>query len=344
MLERREELATRVVEAQFAARSELKELFGRDGARKCREDASHHLLYLAEATAHEAPSLFREYAGWAAGLLESLGLPRGELVSQLEAIRHVLAEVISLPANAPTLDCLAEGIEGATADPIDQSSSIDPGAPRSALAGEYLAALLAMDRGEALQLISNALDDEVPLDELYLDVFQPVQREVGRLWQTNRISVAVEHYCTAATQLAMAQLYPRVFATPKSGQRLVAAGVGGDLHEIGIRMVSDLLELDGWTSVFLGTNVPSGHVAESLAEQRASLLALSVTLAAHLSEAAALIQKVRSHPGCADVRILVGGRPFLVAPELWRQIGADATAPDARRTVAIAAELGKPAP
>ena len=66
-------------------------------------------------------------------------------------------------------------------------------------------------------------------------------REVGRLWQMNRLSVAQEHYVTAATQLIMSQLYPLVFRTARRDRRIVAACVGGELHELGVRMVADRL-------------------------------------------------------------------------------------------------------
>ena len=46
--------------------------------------------------------------------------------------------------------------------------------------------------------------------DVYLLVFQPCQREVGRLWEAGRITVAQEHYCTAATQVIMSQLAPRL--------------------------------------------------------------------------------------------------------------------------------------
>lgn len=71
-----------------------------------------------------------------------------------------------------------------------------------------------------------------PVKEIHLHVFQPAQYEVGRLWQMNRITVAQEHYCTAATQLIMSQLYPHIFASVKNGCTLGATCVGGDLHEV----------------------------------------------------------------------------------------------------------------
>jgi methanogenic corrinoid protein MtbC1 len=97
----------------------------------------------------------------------------------------------------------------------------------------YLDALLAGDRLAAGRIILQAAEQGAAIKDIYLGVFQRSQRELGRLWQTNQISVAQEHYCTAATQLIMSQFYPAIFAVAKKGPRLVATCVGGELHELG---------------------------------------------------------------------------------------------------------------
>src|SRR4029077_15712567 len=114
----------------------------------------------------------------------------------------------------------------------------------SGLARQYLEALLRAERHEASRFVLDAVRAGVAVGDLYLQVFQRCQREVGRLWQLRQITVAQEHYCTAATQLALAQLYPYLFGLPKKGRKMVAASVGGELHEVGLRVVADLFEAD----------------------------------------------------------------------------------------------------
>ena len=58
------------------------------------------------------------------------------------------------------------------------------------LRGRYLAAVLAGDRRTAFGVVDQALAEGVHLRQVYLDVFQPVLREVGRLWEANSISVS----------------------------------------------------------------------------------------------------------------------------------------------------------
>ena len=82
----------------------------------------------------------------------------------------------------------------------------------------------------------------------------------ARRHQLNRISVAEEHFCTAATQWIMAGLYRRAFHRTQGKRRLVGACVSGEPHEIGTRMVCDVLQLEGWDTYYFGANTPNADV------------------------------------------------------------------------------------
>lgn len=175
--------------------------------------------------------------------------------------------------------------------------------------------------------------------EVYLHVFQPAQYEIGRLWQTNRISVAQEHYCTAATQLIMSQLYPHIFATAKNGRTLIATSVAGDLHEIGVRMVADFFEMEGCNTYYLGANTPHAGVIATIVEEHADVLDVSATISYHVEAVRDLIRAVRAHPLCGNIKILAGGFPFNREPNLWETVGADGFAPDAQQAITLAAQM-----
>ena len=228
------------------------------------------------------------------------------------------------------------GHAGSVPDPAAHSHE---GAPHSPLAHQYFEALRRGERHLASQLVMAAVAAGTPVKEIYLNVFQPAQYEIGRLWQTNRISVAQEHYCTAATQLIMSQLYPHIFASAKHGRTLIATCVAGDLHEIGVRMVADFFEMAGWNTFYLGANTPHSSVVATIAERTADVLAISATIAYHVDAVQDLIRAVRQHPGTGRVKILVGGYPFNRDPELWRKVGADGSALDAQQAIMLADQI-----
>ncbi|HEX8243397.1 MAG TPA: cobalamin-dependent protein, partial [Longimicrobium sp.] len=174
------------------------------------------------------------------------------------------------------------------------------------------------------------VQDGMGIRPLYLEVFQPVMREIGRLWQENQITVADEHLATAITQSAMARLYDRLFAgAGDQGPLLVAACADSERHEVGLRMVCDLLEMEGWDTVFLGPTVPLDDLVRMVRERRPQVVALSAAIAPNVPRVAQAIRAIREAlPGGAPL-IAVGGRAFSEDPELATRLGADLTAGDA---------------
>ncbi len=198
----------------------------------------------------------------------------------------------------------------------------------------YLDALRAGDRRRALAVVDDARAAGLGLPALYLDVFQPALREVGRLWQQNEFTVAEEHLATAVTQIAMGRLYTEYcLATNRNGRTLLAACAETEKHEVGLRMICDLLELEGWDATYLGASVPQDSLVAMVLRDRPNVLALSASLAPHLPQLRSLIAAVRGATGEAVPYIIVGGRPFLDDHSLADKVGADAMARDATDAV-----------
>lgn len=336
---RRPAIAEAVATRQYAEHPELRERHGPIGWQRTLEDANYNLAVLAQAIALENPDLFADYLGWLKVVLLRRRVRLRDLLDHFAYLQDGLRQ--SLPAEAAATACayVAEGARRLPEMPDDLPVLVEGNLPVSLLAHQYLQALLRGERHVASRLVLDAVVQGTPVKEIYLGVFQPCQHEIGRLWQTNQISVAQEHYCTAATQLIISQLYPYVFSGDKGAGRLVATCIAAELHEIGVRMVADFFEMEGWDTFYLGANTPTNSVLETLIERRADVLGISATITYHVSEVERLIQAVRAEPVCRDVLVLVGGYPFNLAPDLWRRIGADGWAPDARTAVERAREL-----
>ncbi len=207
------------------------------------------------------------------------------------------------------------------------------------LAKLYLNSLLQVQRDTASRMIINAVEQGTSVKDIYLHVFEPSQHEIGRLWQTNQITVAQEHFCTAATQMIMSQLYPYIFNGEKNGHRMVAACAEGEMHEIGVRMVADLFEIEGWDTYYLGANTPNNSIIETIVDIKPEILAISTSIHYNIASVADLIKKIRKSNEISQVKILVGGRPFILVPELWRKIGADGFASNAMDAISMAQKL-----
>ncbi|MBK0403828.1 cobalamin-dependent protein [Adhaeribacter sp. BT258] len=333
------EIAEVATTLQYKRMPELESRYGKTGREKCLQDAGYHLSYLAEAILSESPLLFRDYIGWAQQMLSARNIPAKDLAVNLNCIKEALAQrlpIESFVVAAKYMNSAMNQLESAF-EPIESFLKSDH--TLKATAEKYLQLLLNGKRNQASQLILQEVEKGVAVKELYLEVFQPVQHEIGRLWQLNKVSVAQEHYCTAATQMIMSQLYEHIFNSERNGYRLVATCISGDLHEVGIRMVADFFEMEGWDTFYLGANTPIESIIRTLREQEANLLIVSATMAYHVRAVSDLIEAIRRDTTLKSVKIMVGGYPFNVAPELWQAIGADAFANNAAAAIEKANDL-----
>ena len=311
----------------------------KSGGEASLQVAGDDLPFLAQALALNSRALFTDYVAWAKVVLGRRQVADSALARHLETLAAVLRERLPAELGALAAEFVGAAVQAMPAMPEDLPTFLHEGAPLSPLAHQYFEALRRGERHLASRLVLESVAAGTPVKEIYLNVFQPAQYEIGRLWQTNRITVAQEHYCTAATQLIMSQLYPHIFATAKHGRTLVATCVAGDLHEIGVRMVADFFEMEGWNTFYLGANTPASSVVSTVVERSADVLAISATISHHTEAVRDLIQAVRNHPGTRHVKILVGGFPFNRDADLWRKIGADGSARDAQRAITLADQI-----
>ena len=323
------DIATAATELHYKLHPGLELRFGKAGRDACLQGVRNHLAYLTEAILASSQPLFKHYVTWAQEKLAARNIPASELAVNLNCLKEVLALRLPIENYVIAAKFMNSALLQLENNVVKQSSYLKEAAPLYSLASQYLQLLLDGKRAMASRLILDAVEEGADLKDIYLHVFQPVQYEIGRLWQQDQLSVAQEHFCTAATQLVMSQLYPHISGTEKSGHTLVAACVSGDLHEIGIRMVSEFFEMEGWNTYFLGANMPKRSILKTLREQKPDLLLLSATMAYHLREVKEVIAAIQADAVLKHVKVMVGGYPFNAAPNLWKEMSADAYAANA---------------
>lgn len=307
-------------------------------------DTRSRLSVLAEALTFDAPALFENEVGWARAAFEARGVPLEDLRGNLSAMREVLGERLPQHDRARALAIVDRGLAALAVSSGAEECLLAPGGhysktPLATLAKEYLLDLLDCKRDQACERVLAKARSGVPVEDLYRWVLEPAMIEIGRMWLAGEASVADEHYATAATELVMSKLHTAAGAVPKNGKMLVAGAVGGDLHAIGIRMVSDLFELHGWSSHYLGANSPGFAMQEAVERAQPALVAISTKLTHHLRIAAGVIRDIRMGEHGKRVPILVGGMPFCLDHSLAGKVGADGWAPSAWDAVAVGERL-----
>ncbi len=210
-------------------------------------------------------------------------------------------------------------------------------------AGEYLNRLLNGQQQQAFEsVISSIVEGGMSVREVYREILEPALKAVGSMWETNEIDVYDEHFVSHATESLMGQLRSFLVSGPPTKGTVILAPVPGELHDIGLRMVSDFVEAEGFRCVFLGANTPTGGIAKALIEKKADILAISATLTFDVDAVADALRRVRSaasRRGRKHLRIVAGGQAFTFDRTLWERVGADGFAANAEEAVQVIASF-----
>jgi methanogenic corrinoid protein MtbC1 len=173
---------------------------------------------------------------------------------------------------------------------------------------DFTAFLLAGDRLGGSVSVIKYLDDNPGIVDLYERIIKASMYEVGDLWESGRISVATEHLASAIVEAILNELYDRVISDNRKKKNVVVSCVEGEFHQIGVKMVADVFEMQGWDAHFLGANTPTTELISFIGDVKPDVLALSLSISAHLQTLENALMSIRK--AFPDLTVIVGGYAF----------------------------------
>lgn len=322
------EIAKQVFVRHFELDPHLNETYDERRKMLMYEDILYNLGYLDTAMSLNDDHIFPEYARWIYRLLYYLMKDLGKETIQSQMIMHfdIMNDVLSerLPSDESKkarfhINNAIAAIKNESDNPNLQERILDGN--YQDIKENYIKLLLEGNTRGAIRVIEEAAKTGIRLEDIYIEILQKVMYEVGDLWHKQIITIDKEHYCTSTTQMALAQFYSTIFSKPRKGLKIITCSVGSELHEMGIRMVSDLFEYNGWDSIYLGAGVPKEALLHAIKEHKPNMVGLSVTMPQHLPLCLEFVTAIRA--GFKDVKIAVGGRAFETTDRLWEKWDID---------------------
>jgi len=215
----------------------------------------------------------------------------------------------------------------------------------AARGGRSFAALRA-DLGQAvLDLDADHADDVLAeaftlfsVEDVCLQVLQPLLVDIGDRWHAGELSVAEEHYATAFVRARLFGLL-QAYQPPHTRGRLVFTACAPDeWHEVGILIVSVFLTRRGISVRYLGPNLPLEGLGAVVARHHPAVVVLS-------AQSRETARKMRwatraMHEGVPPYPDLAfGGQAFNTDPKLRASIDGTYVGPDAAAAVETIAGL-----
>jgi len=330
----KDQVAKTVTEEFFIRHPDWLQRYGERGRKLGIEDAAFHQSYLASAIESGSIAPFEAYARWTVGMLEARNIAARFVAENLSQV----GEALQVSLTAAEAQFVKEFITaGVMACEIPRTLTEAPYVETalSETRALYLRAAIKGDRRAAVGLALEGLKRVNDVVDLYVDVFQASQYEVGRLWETNQITVAEEHMATAITQYSMAQVYSHIEPTSSHAGKMVITGIEGEMHQVGSNMVADVLEARGWDVRFLGSNMPSSGIIQAIEEQSATTVGISATMLFSIPKVVRLVKDIQAKFASSCPRLIFGGRAFISTPLLCHELGDCEPILDLRAALAI---------
>ena len=172
----------------------------------------------------------------------------------------------------------------------------------------YFNAILDGDRARCTKMVQELLDQGIEIKLLYQQLFEKTLYQVGELWERNQISVAKEHLVTAITENLLNLVYPHLFRKKAVSKKAIICCAANEYHQVGGKMVADIMELNGWDTYFLGANIPVDQVVSFIDEKKPDLVGLSLSIYFNFPSLKKEIEAIQAH--FPDLDIIVGGQAF----------------------------------
>ncbi|PLX18123.1 MAG: cobalamin-binding protein [Candidatus Muiribacterium halophilum] len=174
---------------------------------------------------------------------------------------------------------------------------------------KYIKRLVEGDRRSCFDIVQSLIEKDIELEIIYKELFTKSMYEIGYLWQKNKITVTVEHIATSITEQLISSLYPKILGSGQNKAcKYLGACVPGELHQLGGKMIADLMELYGWDSFFAGANTPEEDLLQEIKRIRPDLIGLSISIFFNFDKMKNLIKSIQS--SFPDLKIITGGHAF----------------------------------
>jgi len=199
-------------------------------------------------------------------------------------------------------------------------------------------AVIAGDEKEVEAQVNQALSQGADARDILKNGLIAGMEVVGQRFRAGEMFLPEVLLCAEVMHKGLDIIDPLLAKTEHEGQGKVVMGtVEGDIHDIGKRIVSFLLEGTGFEVIDLGVDVKADTFAQAIEEHKPDVLGMSALLTTTMPNMGKTIELLKEKGLREKVKIIIGGAP--TSEQFAHSIGADGYAPEAGSAVELVKRL-----
>ena len=205
----------------------------------------------------------------------------------------------------------------------------------SAIVQDFEQALLAVDRGKARMIMSQIAGGPTWDVALVEELIVPALDHIGQGWCDGTVSLAQVYVSGRICEELFEVAIPAGNAQQEGAPR-IALAVLEDYHMLGKRLVFTALRASGYAVLDYG-RVTVDELLAKIRQDGIEWVLVSTLMLPSALRVKVLCSQIREQG--LKVKVVVGGAPFRLDSNLWREVGADAMGSAASESVSIIRRL-----
>ena len=197
-------------------------------------------------------------------------------------------------------------------------------------------ALINLDVDRVRKLLSPILQEKKRIQSENEIILIESQKRIGDLWEKGEIALSQVYMAGKIYEDLIEELMPSDPAT-NDQQVPIYTVVLEDFHVLGKKMLISVLRIAGFSIIDYGHGIPVNNLIEWMQRDQPEILMIS-TLMLHSALKIKQVCEKRKELQIGT-KIIVGGAPFNIDRNLWKSVGADATATTASKSIEIVKRL-----
>ncbi len=175
----------------------------------------------------------------------------------------------------------------------------------------YYEAAIVGDEARGIELLQRAYLRGISEIELKEQILTPVLHLIGERWRRGELNIYEEHLASRVTLAATEHLHARVPHKNQSGRTALCGCPEGDLHEIALHLIVEILETEGWRVISMGPNTPLFSFADAVRHFKPDIVCISSTIVVDLERLRR--DYIQFYPVTREfgTKVVIGGAAFI---------------------------------